>query len=79
VVAHDLLWLDGSDLRSLPLVERNAQLERARAGGLVATDPTNRRTCNEHIFSVISSEQLVPPYECPDNRNRKRYQADRSG
>ena len=30
--AFDLLWLDGRDLRSLPLVERKAEFERLVLG-----------------------------------------------
>ena len=65
----DLLWLDGEDLRALPLHERKARAARgARAGGPLRFDAAPRRRHGEALFSEACREGLGGP----DRQARRR-------
>jgi bifunctional non-homologous end joining protein LigD len=72
--AFDLLWLDGEDLRSLPLLERKRRLKRllkGRAGLLYAAHVERRGTqlfeaiCSKDLEGVVCRHKLAPYVEKP--------------
>jgi ATP-dependent DNA ligase len=59
--AFDLLWLDGSDLRELPLIERKRRLQRLIRPAVLYVDHIQRRgvdlfaaTCGRDLEGIVA-------------------------
>jgi ATP dependent DNA ligase domain len=85
-VAFDLIWLNGADLRPLPLAERRRYLQNILPKGVATiSGPLSVTGTGQKLFELTCAHDLEgmgrqartvrpapPPLACPDGRKRSR-------